>query len=91
MASITISGTNEDQQERCESVLIQTLLTDDIDGAGDVDLVVGGVGSFCAAITLPSGPFTDTLGISAFGAGVAVVGAPVAALCCCCFRAPGGM
>lgn len=66
------------------------MLTDDIDGAGEVDLVVGGVGSFCAATTFPSGPFTDTLGISAFGAGVAVDGAPVAALGCC-LRAPGGM
>ena len=70
-----------------------TLFTDDVEGAGEVDLVVGGTSFTPTAV--PSGPLTETLGISVFGGGLPMAGAPAEFGCCCCdcccLRAPGGI
>jgi hypothetical protein len=64
------------------------LFTDEVEGAGEVDLVVEGV-SF-GATAVPSGPSTETFGISGFGTGLVMAELPADAPCWC-FRAPGGM
>ena len=57
-------------------------------GAGED--VLDGIGDWLLATALPSGPFTDTLGISGLGNGP-VLGAPLeAAAAAAALRAPGG-